>query len=173
MTEDVLDYALEEVRANLGICTPGRSPTGLGGFVSDIPLQCRDAMGIFLARSVKKGECIMIDGTVTGASIAGDSPAFSNCFGNPSGTAQACAILLSHPPLPRIPGCCHAYLSYDSVICRRDFCSLQNPAAGLQGNSTAMCPQSMLLFLGARGQPAVTKHPVDQPLKARLQAQTH
>jgi hypothetical protein len=129
-----------------------------------------DMLGMFAARDIQPGECILIDRTATGiCSIVGLSSC-SNCFSRIEG-------LPIRAPCCSEPYCSSACLelsmsTYHKVLCGQDFTWLSQPAQGLQHNASPLRPLLMLRFLSAYIQSSPTSHPLDHSLLARLQPLT-
>jgi hypothetical protein len=126
-----------------------------------------DMLGMFAARVIQPGECVLIDRTATGI-----------CSVIESGSCENCYVRL--PSSPKRASCCSAvYCSaechdlaigtYHKALCGQDFSWLFETAKGLQDNSSAMRPLLMLRFLAACVQAGVSNSPLDHPLIARLQ----
>lgn len=63
--------------------------------------------------------------------------------------------------------------SYHSVLCEKDFSWLQEEASELRHNGSAMRSLLALRFLAVCVKRGASGHPLDHPVVARLQAQTH
>jgi hypothetical protein len=131
-----------------------------------------DFVGMFAARELQPGECILIDRTATGI-CSSEQPCCSNCY-------------IQVPWSPTKIHCCDhcdalfcstacrdlATTTYHRVLCGQDFTWLTKPALYLKQNASPLRPLLMLRFLATCVQAGPDKHPLDHPLIARLQART-
>ncbi|KAG9192681.1 hypothetical protein G6011_11415 [Alternaria panax] len=125
-----------------------------------------DMLGMFAARGVRAGECILTDRTATGVCSTWSSNSCSNCY----------TRLLENPT--RAECCSESYCSaacFDLAmetnhkpLCGKDFTWLQEAARGLTHNASPLRPLLMLRILAACVQSDVEKSPLDHPLIARL-----
>lgn len=127
-----------------------------------------DMLGMFAARSVKKGECILIDRTATSAiSRPPTTPHCENCYDTPLTSpihAECCKALFCSTVCRDL-----ALLTHNRALCGRDFSYLFGPASSLQENASPMRPLLMLRFLALCVAAGPSAHPLDHPLIARLQ----
>ena len=127
-----------------------------------------DMLGMFATRSIRKGECILIDRTTTAAiSSPPSTPYCSNCYDSPlSSPIQAACCTTVFCSLT-----CHtlATTTYHRPFCGQDFSWLFSPASNLTENASPMRPLLMQRFLALCVQAGVEQHPLDHPLIARLQ----
>lgn len=129
-----------------------------------------DMLGMFAARDIQSGECILVDRTATGICSNVGPLSCSNCFSR-----------IESPPV-RASCCSESYCSdaclelsmntFHKVFCGQDFTWLSQPAQGLQHNASPLRPLLMLRFLAACIQSSSESHPLDHSLLARLQSLT-
>jgi hypothetical protein len=124
-----------------------------------------DVLGMFAARDIRPGECILVDRTATAACSNPGPDCCSNCFapipGPPIHTSCCLALYCS-------TNCRDLALStYHRVLCGQDFSWLQSPACKLTHNASQLRPLIMLRFIAASIQSGT--HPLSHPLIARLQ----
>ena len=127
----------------------------------------KDMLGMFAARVVQPGECILIDRTATGICSIIESESCDNCYVRVSSSpkrASCCSAVYCSVE-------CHdlAISTYHKALCGQDFNWLFETAKGLQDNASALRPLLMLRFLAACVQAGVINSPLDHPLIARLQ----
>ena len=125
-----------------------------------------DMLGMFAAREVRAGECILTDRTATGICSTPSSNSCSNCY----------TRLVEEPTQAEC--CSESYCSaacldlamnaYHKALCGKDFTWLQEPARGLTHNSSPLRLLLMLRLLAACVQAGAEKSPLDHPLIARL-----
>ncbi|KAH7065887.1 hypothetical protein BKA63DRAFT_537843 [Paraphoma chrysanthemicola] len=154
---------VEKINGELGddieqrSCTLGRST-----------LDSRDNMlGMFAAKNIQPGECVLIDRPATGATSSPDDSACGNCYGFvPSQpiSAPCCAVVYCSSACLDL-----AMSSYHRLLCGQNFDWLQQPAIGLTHNASPLRPLLMLRLLAICVQAGVDKHPLDHSLIARLQ----
>lgn len=129
-----------------------------------------DVLGMFAARDIQPGECILIDHTATGICSSVDHLSCSNCFSRIEGPPMRASCCSGTPCsstcLELSMNTCH------KVLCGQDFTWLSQPAQGLQHNASPLRPLLMLRFLAACIQFSPESHPLDHPLLARLQSLT-
>ncbi|KAF3009907.1 hypothetical protein E8E13_010920 [Curvularia kusanoi] len=127
-----------------------------------------DMLGVFAARRLRKGECILIDRTTTSAvSVPPASVHCENCYEAPltAPVSVSCCDALFCSEACRDT----ALKTYHRTLCRQDFSWLSAPAAPLRENASPMRPLLMLRFLAMCVSRGVDQHPLDHPLIARLQ----
>ncbi|KAF3047128.1 hypothetical protein E8E12_011374 [Didymella heteroderae] len=126
-----------------------------------------DVLGMFAARDIKKGECILIDRTATGAvSRPPSTPHCEACYDAPltsPTTASCCSALFCSPACRDL-----ALGTYHRALCGRDFSWLLAPAASLRENASPMRPLLLLRFLALCVAAGPSAHPLEHPLIARL-----
>ena len=127
-----------------------------------------DMLGVFATRTIRKGECILIDRTTTSAvSSPPTLPYCSNCYDSPLSSpisASCCSALYCSLTCRSL-----ANQTYHRALCGQDFTWLLVPASHLRENASPMRPLLMLRFLAATVQSGVSLNPLDHPLIARLQ----
>jgi hypothetical protein len=132
--------------------------------LSSIPT---DMLGMFATRDIKKGECILIDRTATGAvSRPPTTPHCETCYDTPLTspiTAPCCAALFCTPVCRDL-----ALDTYHRALCGQDFSWLLTPAAPLHENASPMRPLLLLRFLALCVACGPHTHPLSHPLIARL-----
>jgi hypothetical protein len=126
-----------------------------------------DMLGMFATRNIKKGECILIDRTATGAvSRPPPTPHCETCYDTPLTspiTAPCCAALFCTPACRTL-----ALQTYHRALCGQDFSWLLTPATPLLENASPMRPLLLLRFLSLCVASGPSAHPLDHPLIARL-----
>lgn len=126
-----------------------------------------DMLGVLATRDIKKGECILIDRTATGAvSRPPSTPHCETCYDAPlttPTTAPCCAALFCSPACLDL-----ALATHHRALCRQDFSWLLLPAAPLDENASPMRPLLLLRFLALCVAAGPSAHPLDHPLIARL-----
>lgn len=126
-----------------------------------------DMLGMFAARDIQEGECILLDRTATGICSNPSTELCDNCY-------------INLPPSPPQASCCStAYCStacrdlalttYHSALCGQDFHWLFDPAKGITHNASPLRPILMLRFLATWVQAGMHTSPLEHPLIARLQ----
>jgi hypothetical protein len=131
--------------------------------LSSIP----DMLGMFATRDIKKGECMLIDRTATGAvSWPPSTPHCETCYD----TAITSPINAECCPAPFCSSTCRnlAMSTYHRALCGQDFSWLLTPAAALRENASPMRPLLLLRFLALCVAAGPSAHPLDHPLIARL-----
>lgn len=142
-----------------------------------------DMLGMFAARDIEAGECILLDRTATG--ICSNSGGFicGNCYGHvkcPPIQSQCCSLSAeaahasmnsTQPMGVYCSTACYdlAMSTYHKLLCGQDFNWLLSPAKGLEATASPMRPLLMLRFLASCIQNDPNASPLDYPLIARLQ----
>jgi hypothetical protein len=124
-------------------------------------------LGMFAARDIEHGECILLDRTATGACSNIESTSCDNCFGQVKGLpvqASCCKAIYCSTECRHL-----AITNYHDILCNQDFNWLQEPAKGLTYNASPLRPLLMLRFLATSLQAGVHQYPLDHPFIARLQ----
>jgi len=125
-----------------------------------------DMLGMFAARDIRAGECILTDRTATGVCSTPPPNSCSNCYARlpdaPKGATCCSDSYCSDECLRLAMKTCHR------VLCGKDFEWLQAPARGLTHNASPLRPLLMLRLLATCVQAGVEKSPLDHPLIARL-----
>ncbi|CAN9134342.1 unnamed protein product [Alternaria alternata] len=125
-----------------------------------------DMLGMFAAREVQAGECILTDRTATGICSTPSSDSCCNCYArlpeNPT-QAECCAESYCSAACLNL-----AMNTYHKVICGKDFTWLQKPAKGLTHNASPLRSLLMLRLLATCVQSGIDHSPLDHPLIARL-----
>lgn len=124
-----------------------------------------DMLGMFAARDIRAGECILTDRTATGVRSTPSPNSCSNCYARLSNApkgATCCSESYCSDQCLRL-----AMNTYHGVLCGKDFEWLQAPARGLTHNASPLRPLLMLRLLATCVQAGV-KSPLDHPLIARL-----
>jgi hypothetical protein len=125
-----------------------------------------DMLGMFAARELRAGECILTDRTATGICSTPSPNSCSNCYARlPDTPTQATCCSESYCSAE----CLNLAMdTYHKVLCSKDFTWLQEPARGLTHNASPLRPLLMLRVLATCVQAGVEKSPLDHPLIARL-----
>ncbi|KAJ4370216.1 hypothetical protein N0V86_008953 [Didymella sp. IMI 355093] len=126
-----------------------------------------DMLGMFATRDIKKGECMLIDRTATGAvSRLPSTPYCETCYDTAITSpikAECCPALFCSTTCRNL-----AMSTYHRALCGQDFSWLLTPVASLRENASPMRPLLLLRFLALCVAAGPSTHPLDHPLIARL-----
>lgn len=126
-----------------------------------------DMLGMFTARDIESGECMLVDRTATATCSHVRALDCMNCFAR----IQSLPLQVSCCPGSYCSRACLelSLNTYHKVVCEQDFTWLFRPAQGLQHNASPLRPLLMLRILASCIQSGPEAHPLDHPRVARLQ----
>jgi hypothetical protein len=155
---------------------------------SSLSADKQDMLGMFAARDIQAGECILLDRTATGTCSNSEGFICGNCYGrvkcppiqssccsNISDASAHAAHVAAKGAMSGLLVYCSAACydlamnTYHKALCGQDFGWLAEPAKGLEVNASPMRPLLMLRFLASCVQAGTDVSPLEHPLIARLQ----
>lgn len=165
-SQSIIDLVNQEFRQAFGGCrldTSSLSGSPIPNFAGQDP----QVLGVFAAREIDPGECILVDRAATGCSSSVSG--CINCFKKVKDTiveATCCSAIFCSKDCYQL-----ALSTYHRAICGKDFSWLQSTVEGLSESAAAMRPLLMFRYLATCVQAGESSHPLEHPLIARLQPQ--